>query len=506
MMPMSGSPGGGGGARAQRATGSSTTMAEFCSTVTGRVASPAQGNGSADQRNLAAFTTLFIVTRARGAPPRQRSSRRCRRCATSPISFSVSTMELARAGRPTMMPMSGSPGGGGGARAQRATGSSTTMAEFCSTVTGRVASPAQGNGSADQRNLAAFTTLFIVTRARGAPPRQRSSRRCRRCATSPISFSVSTMESRAGRPTMMPMSGSPGGGGGARAQRATGSSTTMAEFCSTVTGRVASPAQRQRLGRSAEFGRVHHSLHRYARARRAATTAVEPPVPALRDVADFFFAIRFDDGARARGATDDDADVGFAWWGRRRSSAASYGVIDNDGRILQHCHWSGSLARARQRLGRSAEFGRVHHSLHRYARARRAATTAVEPPVPALLDVADFFFGFDDGVARAGRPTMMPMSGSPGGGGGARAQRATGSSTTMAEFCSTVTGRVASPAQGNGSADQRNLAAFTTLFIVTRARGAPPRQRSSRRCRRCSTSPISFSVSTMELGARGDRR
>ena len=39
-----------------------------------------------------------------------------------------------------------------------------------------------------------------------------------------------------------------------------------------------------------------------------------------------------DDGARAIGA---DADVGFAWsgrrrWCRRRSSAASYGVIDND--------------------------------------------------------------------------------------------------------------------------------------------------------------------------------
>ena len=48
---------------------------------------------------------------------------------------------------------------------------------------------------------------------------------------------------------------------------------------------------------------------------------------------------RFDDGARPRGVTDDDADVGIAWWGRRCSSAARYGVIDNDGRILQHCHW-----------------------------------------------------------------------------------------------------------------------------------------------------------------------
>jgi hypothetical protein len=35
--------------------------------------------------------------------------------------------------------------------------------------------------------------------------------------------------------------------------------------------------------------------------------------------------------------------------------------------------------------------GRVDHSLHRFARARRAATAALEPPVPSMLDVADFF-------------------------------------------------------------------------------------------------------------------
>ena len=103
----------------------------------------------------------------------------------------------------------------------------------------------------------------------------------------------------------------------------------------------------------------------------------------------------------------------------------------------------------------------------------RAATTAVEPPVPAMLDVADFFFAIPvrRWSRRAGRPTMMPMSGSAWWGGGGRAQRGTGSSTTMAEFCSTVTGRVASLAPGIGSADQRNLAALTTLASL-RAREA----------------------------------
>ena len=131
-------------------------MAEFCSTVTGRVASLAPGNGSADQRNLAALTTLAIDTRARGAPPRQRSSRRCRRCSTSPISFSRFRFDDGGAGRPTMMPMSGSAWWGGGARAQRATGSSTTMAEFCSTETGGRASAFYG---LDRRQLTPESVL-----------------------------------------------------------------------------------------------------------------------------------------------------------------------------------------------------------------------------------------------------------------------------------------------------------------------------------------------------------
>ena len=54
-----------------------------------------------------------------------------------------------------------------------------------------------------------------------------------------------------------------------------------------------------------------------------------------------------DAGARATGA---DADVGFAWsgrrrWCRRRSSAASYRVIGNRSENLQHCQWSQSVNR-----------------------------------------------------------------------------------------------------------------------------------------------------------------
>ncbi len=53
---------------------------------------------------------LSSSIRARGTPPQERSSRRCRRWSTSPISFSRFRFDdgLGRAGRPTMMPMSGS--------------------------------------------------------------------------------------------------------------------------------------------------------------------------------------------------------------------------------------------------------------------------------------------------------------------------------------------------------------------------------------------------------------
>ena len=57
-----------------------------------------------------------------------------------------------------------------------------------------------------------------------------------------------------------------------------------------------------------------------------------------------------DDGARTIGAIDDV--------GRRRSSAASYGVIGNDRQILQHRQW-----------------GRVH-SLAAFSRAREAKRAA----------------------------------------------------------------------------------------------------------------------------------
>ena len=178
-------------------------------------------------------------------------------------------MEFARAGRPTMMPMSGSLGGGG-ARAQRATGSSTTMAEFCSTETGRVASLAPGSA----RQIS------------GIWPR------------SPLSSSIRAREARRHD------SGRAAGAGDARRRRfllrfrfddgvvARGDdddADIALGLAALERSELRGHRQRwpnsaaltlvgwprslkARLGRSAEFGRVHHSLHRYARARRAATT------------------------------------------------------------------------------------------------------------------------------------------------------------------------------------------------------------------------------------------
>ena len=154
------------------------------------------------------------------------------------------------------------------------------------------------------------------------------------------------------------MSASPGrGGDGAgadRAQPATGSSTTAA----LSVGR--SPALSQRRGRcgserSAEFGSVNRLSCPHARARRRrfqrALTPTDLHRPAGRrcgcwPTSTFLFRgiccsqIRRQTLALGIGA----ADVGFAWsgrrWCRRRSSAASYRVIDK-----QHCQW-GALPRS----------------------------------------------------------------------------------------------------------------------------------------------------------------
>ena len=152
---MSASPGrGGDGAgadRAQRATGSSTTIGKICSTDSGALSRFARAAGAArkDQRNLAALTIFAALTRAReGAADSNELSTLEPTCtgaaaaalrllaATSPVLFSGIVVRQIR--RQTMelgdrrpMLMSASPGrGGDGAgadRAQRATGSSTTI-------------------------------------------------------------------------------------------------------------------------------------------------------------------------------------------------------------------------------------------------------------------------------------------------------------------------------------------------------------------------------------------
>ena len=96
-----------------------------------------------------------------------------------------------------------------------------------------------------------------------------------------------------------------------------------------------------RLGGAAAAGRRRHFFLVFHRALPDLQRMKHKPDQALghREVFCFFLAELLladysgaDAGARASAA---DADVGFAWsgrrrWCRRRSSAASYGVIDND--------------------------------------------------------------------------------------------------------------------------------------------------------------------------------
>ena len=88
-----------------------------------------------------------------------------------------------------------------------------------------------------------------------------------------------------------------------------------------------------------------------------------------------------DAGARAIGA---DADVGFAWsgrrrWCRRRSSAASYRVIDND-RKFRSTDSGGALPRSLSAAGKDQ---RNSAAFTMFAALTRARETA---PIPARSD------------------------------------------------------------------------------------------------------------------------
>ena len=187
-----------------------------------------------------------------------------------------------------------------------------------------------------------------------------------------------------GRSAPMLTSASPGRGGGdgagaGRAQRATGSSPTIANSAApTVVALSLARSALRSCGseRSAEFGSVDHNVCGHARARGGADSSDVGQQTDLLDLLGpagrrcgcwptstvLFSGIvvgrsAADDGARAIGA---DADVGFAWsgrrrWCRRRSSAASYRVIAND-RKFRSTDSGGALPRslsaAELRLGK----------------------------------------------------------------------------------------------------------------------------------------------------------
>ena len=91
----------------------------------------------------------------------------------------------------------------------------------------------------------------------------------------------------------------------------------------------------------------------------------------------------------------DGAVSVLAWSGRRQvrwvASAASYGVIDNRGQILQHCHCYACLARSTLRLRKlsgicprspAMSFSRVRARRHRAVPAGRPAGAPMRPSPP----------------------------------------------------------------------------------------------------------------------------
>ena len=134
-------------------------------------------------------------------------------------------------------------------------------------------------------------------------------------------------------------------------------------------------------------------------------------------------ADRGDDGARAVGPTDDD-DVGFAWSGRRRASAARYlrGLRSTPAKFCSsdmgpRYPFSLPSTRAREASGAMSTdlFDRREPAGRQMVRSTSRPSSS---PFYALRIGATMELG------RSGRPTMT-MSASPGRGGGVRAQRGT---------------------------------------------------------------------------------
>ena len=212
---------------------------------------------------------------------------------------------------------------------------------------------------------------------------------------------------RSGRPTMMLMAAAP------YRREVRGHRTTPAKFCSSDIGCSASLAQRGSRNDRGSLAPFTLLVVR-TRARDAWLAAGEVDVAA---VADFFLRGLVGDGARAVGATDDDADGGGAV--RRevrghRTTPAKFCSSD--------IGCSASLA---QRAARNDRQNLAPFTLlvvrTRARDAGRQLVRSTSRPSP----ISFYAVRWATRSRRSGRPTMM-MSASPGGGGGVRAQRGYG--------------------------------------------------------------------------------
>ena len=166
-----------------------------------------------------------------------------------------------------------------------------------------------------------------------------------------------------------------------------------------------SPALAQRRGRcgserSAEFGSVYRFSCPLARARRAgrfqrALTPTDLHRPARRRCGCWPTSTVLFSGSccwQIRRRTLElgigaDADVGFAWsgrrWCRRRSSAASYRVIDNRSENLQHCQW-GALPRSLSAAAAAAR--KDQRNLAAFTALAALSRAREGPPIPTSSD------------------------------------------------------------------------------------------------------------------------
>ena len=406
------------------------TDRKICSTDSGGACSRSRSAAATaalnDHQKLAAYTMIAALTHAREAPPIPASCATELRRADRPARAGAAAVGRRRhffladccsqiRGDDGARPIGAIDDDVGGRRLPSAAsyGVIATDRKICSTDSGGACSRSRSAAATaalnDHQKLAAYTMIAALTHAREAPPIPASCATELRRADRPARAGAAAVGRRRhffladccsqirGDDGARPIGAIDDDVGGRRRPSAAsyGVIATDRKICSTDSGGACS---RSRSAAATAALNDHQKLAAYTMIAALTHAREAPPIPAscateLRRadrparagaaavgrrrhffLADCCSQIRGDDGARPIGAIDDD--VG----GRRRASAASYGVIATDRKI---CSTDSGGACSRSRSAAATAALNDHQKLAAYTMIAALTHAREAPPIPA---------------------------------------------------------------------------------------------------------------------------